>query len=661
MVLTGIDRFLLSLTLRAEEIEHQYSQRAGRLMQKIIIWGHERFGSIRRTLKVHRKRISIICEAGEDSPMAIPRYPALFLSNQAIPKTAEELVQGAIQIENGTTIRVEDLSWLQDPDPFGGTYSDSKLLFYSLEWVRDLITAYQKTSRLDYLTLAKTVTQKWISQCLYKEGIGEIWSDHETALRSIILCQLWIHFQQSELEDSTFMSKLCEAIIRHGEKLSHPSYYRKDHNHGIVQAYGLFAIGLCFPNYPLGEQWEVIGRERLEAQMAENVSHEGLHREHSPYYHFFVFRHFFYAYQLAEAYGKTFSAEFIGRLQTLLRAGGYLIKPNGGLSALGDTSKSSPILIENDEREEWPVNNAKEFLYCSSMGREGCPPDQTSVFFPQAGFASLRSGWGITEPFDQERYMLIRTATFPTAHIHRDVGSFELYGFGSDLIVDSGGPYSYGHPIRSEYFMSTHAHNTVVVDGQDQEVGAGTIHNWETNEQYDFLQLQHSNYPGISHHRSFIFVRPDYLIILDKLDSQHVHHYSQLFHLNENLQVIVKPRLLTTENSLGGATLQVVPFLKKGLGLRLHQGSLNPGQGWRCLAEKSMTPNTVLDYHQVGRSARFGVLLVPEQPNCPLEARVETIPDESLDTLRIRVSIGTRLDDIVIPMSGSLTLERIKE
>ena len=658
MSLIGIDRFLTALTLRAEEVEHQYSQRVGRWMQETLIWGHERFGSMRRKIEGHRRGVHMSKVARRSSQHGLPRYPSLFLSSKGIPKTAAELVEGKIDLGNGRTIRIEDLAWLEDP--LGGTFSVYRLLFHALEWVDDLMVAYQRSNRPEYLLVAQKVTQKWISECLHKEGVGNVWSDHGTGLRAIILCRLWMLCQDRESEDSIFLKNLYEAIVRHGEKLSNPTFYRNDHNHGIVQAYGLFAIGVCVPSCPMSDQWEALGRQWLEGQAVDNVSTEGLHCEHSPYYHFFVFRHFFYAYQLALDHGKIFSQEFTSCLQSMLQAGCYLIKPNGKLVAFGDTSNGSPILIEQAERAEWPIQSANEFLYGSSQGMEGHQPKEASVLFPQAGFACLRSGWGTTELFEQERCMAIRTGTFPTSHIHRDVGTFELYGFGDDLIVDSGGPYAYGHPFRNPYFVSTHAHNTVVVDGQDQHIGTSRICHWDTNDHLDFLQIQHANYPGVTHNRSFVFIRPGYFLILDQLESQQIHHYSQLFHLNENLQVTLKDMVVATENSLGGPTLRIVPFFVEGLGLRLHHGSFNPGLGWRCLAEKSMTPNAVLDYHQVGRSARFGVLLVPEKPKGVVPVNVEALVDESSDSLRIRVGVETRLDEIVIPASGNVTLERVK-
>ena len=575
MMFNEIDQMLFSLAIQAEKLEHRVSRRLGRVVRNGIIRAHEKLGLIRKNCISNRKNLAAVMSG--PSP-CLPRYPALFLSHAEWTKKAVEISKGTIHLDQKGSLNVETLSWLQDP--LAGTYSVSRLLFHALEWVEALLYSFQETNNPEYLTLAKKLVLMWMKECLDREGTGNIWSDHGTALRAVVLCRLWVLSQATEPEDSAFMTQLIAGILRHGEKLSHPKFYRKDHNHGVAQAYALFVLGLCLSQHPKGSEWTGLGQSRIESQMEDNVSCEGLHREHSPYYHFFVYRHFHYAYELGKAQGITFSQAFATRLQDMLHSGVHLIKPNGAMWALGDTAVNSPVLIERNERSEWPINIAHDYLYSSSEGREGKIPERRSVLFPHAGLCFLRSGWGNgTRSVTQELCMAIRTGTFPTSHIHRDVGSFELYGYGDDLIVDSGGPYAYGHPLRGNYFLSTRAHNTVVVDGKDQGVGESQVVRWETTEQYDYLQIEHGNYSGTIHQRSIIFLRPDYFIILDQIQSDKSHSYSQIFHLHERLQIDLKEMMLATEDLSKGPTVRIIPFCLDGLGIRIHRGALDPWQG----------------------------------------------------------------------------------
>ena len=654
-LLSVIDQFLTTLTLKSVQIEYRVSQRGGRLFRKSLIWIHENFGKLRakRIWDNQGEETFRVINAAE-TIQASPGYPSFFRMDGKSFGIVEELLSGKIQIDDTITLKLDSVSWF--PDPLSGTFSLARLQFHSLEWVGHLINAFHREKNSQYLRLAKDLTHKWINECLHREDTGNIWSDHATALRGVILCRLWVVCQNEEPNEREFRTELFFALLRHGEKLSHPLFYRRDHNHGVSQAYALFVIGVIVRTHPLSAGWITLGQKRLEAQMSENVSDEGIHREHSPYYHFYVFRHFFYASLFGKALGFSFSREFEIGLTRMLGSGAYLFKPDNSLSSMGDSCKSSPVLIEEDERDQWPVRTASEFLYASSSGRQGQPPKQPSMLFPHAGVGYFRSGWGVTEPFDQERWMSIRTGTFPTSHIHRDVGSVELYAYGDDLIVDSGGPYVYGHPLRGDYFLRTKAHNTVVVDHQDQGIGSGHIQKWETNEKFDFLQFEHETYEWTNHRRSLIFVRPDYFIILDQLQSQKKHHYSQVFHLNEKLHVTLKELDVMTENANGGPTLRVIPFLKDGLTARIHTGSLNPVQGWRCLAEKDMAANTAIEYQQVGSSVQFGVLLIPESPNGSMDTQVQALSGESGFALNLKVRVGNRTDEIQLSTTGMLTV-----
>jgi hypothetical protein len=453
------------------------------------------------------------------------------------------------------------------------------------------------------------------------------------------------------------MTDLFTAIVSHAEKLTNELFYRSEHNHGVTQAYALLAMGLLFSVHPRAERWKELGRTRLEEQMSKNISPEGIHREHSPYYHFYVFRQFFYAYHFAAAYGVGFSKDFTDRLQAMLSSGAHLLKPNGTLPALGDTSVASPILVEKSERNEWPIESAKNFLYSSTQGAEGTAPTDASILLPGAGYVFLRSGWGTEESFHEERFLAFRLSTSKSSHIHRDVFSFELYAYGDDLIVDSGGPFAYGHPLR-EFFLSTAAHNTVVADRQDQRVGEAQLLQWRTGDEYDLLDAQHQNYPDIIHRRAIIFVRPRYFIVLDRLESETFHSYSQLFHLSPALQAALDGLDISTFNASGSPTMKIIPLLKEDLGVTLQRGAFTPRQGWVCTGDRQMAPNTVVEYQHLGRSAAFAVLIVPEPPGKSIKLRAEIEGTLFQDDALIKVNFDDIHDEIYITPKMEVTIQR---
>ena len=81
---------------------------------------------------------------------------------------------------------------------------------------------------------------------------------------------------------------------------------------------------------------------------------------------------------------------------------------------------------------------------------------------PWSGFAALRTGWG-----QDDTWALMDAAPFGRAHQHEDKLSVLLYTNGKFLLTE-GGNYAYDESEMRNYVLSTRSHNTVRVDGQDQ-------------------------------------------------------------------------------------------------------------------------------------------------------------------------------------------------
>lgn len=598
----------------------------------------------------------VLLNAQKMSAEGNPQYPSPGVETKEVAERVRQLMRGRGPLRSGRVLPLETLSWrccLLEADG-----ALSQFHFHALEWIKELIAAYRLACQVEYLDRACLVAERWIGECLGKEHPAIIWDDHITAMRALILCQLWEECRSKEPPGSPFLVALFSAMVRHAEKLIREPFYRPDHNHGVTQAYALLAVGVLLRPHPQSEEWVQKGRARLETQMEQNVSSEGCHREHSPYYHFFVFRQFFYAYLFAGAHGVSFSRQFADRLEAMLRCGAYFLKPNGSLTAFGDTSYASPVLVERPDMERWPFAPSENFLYSSSRGQIGKRPNLSSASFPGGGYVFFRSGWGETEAFADEIFLALRTANFQTTHIHRDLFSFELYAYGNDLIVDSGGPFNYTHPMRKDYFLTTAAHNTVAVDYQDQNVGTTQILRWHTSDDYDLFDAQHTAYPGIIHRRIVIFVRSGYFILLDYLKGADFHHYSQLFHLAPDLQAKTDGVSVSTTHAQGGAILSILPLGKEHLEIILHKGAMSPPQGWICLGEGKLVPNEVVEYRQIGKSATFATLFVPSRdrtgPQISSEMRGKLFRDETM----IRVDINGASDEILFSPAGIATMKR---
>lgn len=114
----------------------------------------------------------------------------------------------------------------------------------------------------------------------------------------------------------------------------------------------------------------------------------------------------------------------------------------------------------------------------------------------------------------------------------------------ASLLADSGmGLFEWNK--ERKYTVSTRAHNTVVVDGQDQHVRSfhwntpptANCRIWDTqfNEAYDYTfasQYGYTRYEDpVVHSRKVLFVKNSYWLIVDLFQAEGQHRYEQYFHL----------------------------------------------------------------------------------------------------------------------------------
>lgn len=126
-------------------------------------------------------------------------------------------------------------------------------------------------------------------------------------------------------------------------------------------------------------------------------------------------------------------------------------------------------------------------------------------------------------------------------HKHSDDLSFMLYSKGYDILVDTGW-YNYmsGDQYR-DYFISSNAHNTIIVDGKTYsptvENSAKTgIYSFEESDDWDYVIGYNNMYDDVQIDRHF-FYGGDAIIIVDDISAEKEHEYSQLFHLSEYMTI----------------------------------------------------------------------------------------------------------------------------
>jgi len=336
------------------------------------------------------------------------------------------------------------------------------------------------------------------------------------------------------------------------------------------------------------------------------------------------------------------------RLEKMIDFEVNITKPDGSSPLLGDSALTDnyirfsapevgavlfnrPELNPNGLSEEtiWLLGILTSAVRSAPINR--APVRLTSKPFHEGGYFVMRAG-------EDERalYLVFDCGPFGYKavpnHGHADALSFELYAYGRTLITDCGA-YSYylGEQWRN-YFRGSRAHNTFVVDGQDQSVLTGTrhvyrmaqatLHEWASTERFDLADGSHDGYrrlaDPVTHRRCVLFVKPEYWIMIDRLTGRGHHTLEHYFHL----MPWAVPQI---ERDTGAAhvlderacpVLTIAPVGAPSLRADCVSGATDPIQGWVSFYSGVKVAAPVVRYAQTTQMpAVFCTVLYPHRPH----------------------------------------------
>jgi hypothetical protein len=335
-------------------------------------------------------------------------------------------------------------------------------------------------------------------------------------------------------------------------------------------------------------------------ELDRQVYADGAQKELTTGYHQVARRNFVELFKLARHNNVAMPAEYLQRLERMYEYNLRAMTPEGRLPPLNDAGYTRVLssLAEGSE-----LFGRDDFLWAAGGGAEGRAPGYTSVAFPYAGQYVMRSGWAA-----DDRYLLFESGPFGIGHQHEDKLSLFIYGLGRVLLTEAG-TYSYDRSKYRRYVLGTWAHNTILVDGEQQhrrglretyETDQPLANLWVTAEEFDAADGVYSTGYGpkrdrdVTHERTVVFVRPDYWVVVDRLHATQRHRYDVLWHLN-NDAAGQDPETLTAWGADSGvANLLVAPAAVDGLELEIVKGRDDPVLGFAPARKKNPIP--VLDY-----------------------------------------------------------------
>lgn len=309
------------------------------------------------------------------------------------------------------------------------------------EWGVALAAQWRATGDARYLARFKKLVERWMEACPY--GEGDAWHPYTVSLRLVN----WLVAQDlfdGELEaDEAFFAAMGQsAYLQYRHLLLNQETHLRA-NHWWENVKTLVIAAAAFGERDVMRD----ALRRLGEQLDEQILPDGVHFERSLMYHKLVLEGLLRVKLAAGQIGFGLPENFEPKARQMLDAMASLERGMGKTPHFNDAAdgvaKDCRALAAACER----LLNAK--------------PDDTLTAFPDAGYYKLYDG-DMAVMFDAgapgPSYML--------GHAHCDCLSFELSCGGAPVIVNAG-TYAYQSELRP-YFRSTAAHNTCVVNGEEQ-------------------------------------------------------------------------------------------------------------------------------------------------------------------------------------------------
>jgi Heparinase II/III-like protein/Heparinase II/III N-terminus len=472
-----------------------------------------------------------------------------------------------------------------------------------------LARAYRATGETRYASAAAGQVLAWMRACPF--GIGMNWrSPLELAIRAINWT--WMLAYLAPALDAGTSARLQHGLDLHVQDIVR-KYSRGSsaNNHRIGEAAGVFVATSCVPGLRAAGHLRAESLAMLEREILAQTYEDGGSREQAFGYHLFVLQFLLIAAFVATRTKQPLSDAFRSRLR-------HMIEFVAALTAAGP----APLYGDADDGHVLDLGGARDGRDLVAVGRalldgptttgvECCEPVAWLFGVPPPGDVPRRSAPLTPDSFASSGLYLLQygaagstdsaSLTFDcaelgfgsiAAHGHADALAITLRVGGRDLLVDPGTYDYFRYPAWRDYFRSTRAHNTVVVDGADQSVMLGPFMwgeraisrclEWVCGEGHARIVGEHDGYSRLQspvrHRRS---VTMDAALrrfeVVDELLGSGPHDIELPFHLAADVTADVADDTgLLLRSASGAARLSLDPRLA----IRVMHGSESPIAGW---------------------------------------------------------------------------------
>jgi len=408
-------------------------------------------------------------------------------------------------------------------------------------------------------------------------GIGVNWTcTMDVAIRAANWCLALCLIKEAAHANASRLHPIYEHLYTTGMFISAnlEDKYEVTSNHFLSDVVGLHVLAAEFADLDAGREWDAFARNCLEREIFVQTLEDGADFESSVPYHRLVTELFLGSYRLSQVQGAPLSGGYRDRLSRMVEFLVAILRPDGLMPVVGDNDDGRlmiatgygscdrldprPLLAPAGltlDRADWLALAGDRGLWeafwwgfaADNARAEAQDLADDCRLFPEAGIFVSRSA-------ENGSYLIVTNGIVGTEgfgnHKHNDLLGFEYHDLGQALIVDPGS-YVYTSDFEARnLFRSTGYHNTVVIDGVEQNefnpewlfrmfAKATPEHRYfQCREGSAVYEGAHDGYvtqlsPGVRHIRRFEHDRRSgELKVTDRFDGAGVHRFEWNFHFD---------------------------------------------------------------------------------------------------------------------------------
>jgi uncharacterized heparinase superfamily protein len=432
-------------------------------------------------------------------------------------RTAEEAIAGRFSFLGRQEEMGCSVDWHR-PDLGGGTRL-WKTLLHEFSYALDLAAAHRSTGERVYRDRLFQLVWSW--EALSPIGCPgfalDAWNARAVATR---LVNLTLAGSLLELRnDDEEAQRLGQLLARHALFLRENLEWDVRGNHLLRNA-----VGLVFAHEIVGGFEDAL--PLLQEQVVEQVLPDGCHIERVPLYHAIALQDLVEVSALLGASVPEWLRDAVGRMAGYLSA---ILHGDGDLPLFGDS-----WLGEVDP--QYLLSAASELTSSPIIFLSSAPPGCGSGLIPVRNgrmIAIFRAG-----PHGPD---------YQLGHAHADLLSFELSRAATRVVTDTG-TATYDPGEQRTHLRSTSAHNTLLIDGEEQMEAWGSFRVGRrgrarvlaqgSDDHFRWVWASHDAYgwlAGAPIHQRLLGVSEHVVLVFDAIDGGGTHHIESWLHLHPDL------------------------------------------------------------------------------------------------------------------------------